>query len=114
MRATIAALLLGAAALAAPVGTAPAGAQALNTAPSKNGCNAGGDSGPATPTSKDSAGGTAPGNTGNTGFTGGGWGSFTGTSQNGVSPGSPNVQPATAKGLDPISAPPKASSTGNC
>ena len=70
---------------------------------------------PTTPKEQDSAAGTAPGNTGNNGFTGAGLGgSFAGTSANGPVAGSPSVQPATAKGLDPISAPPKPSSTGNC
>lgn len=102
-----AAALLGASTLA--------GAQTQSTTPSKTGCNAGVVNAPTTPKDQDSAGGTAPGNTGNNGFTGAGLGgSFAGTSANGPAAGSPSYQPATAKGLDPISAPPKASSTGNC
>ena len=70
---------------------------------------------PPTPKEQNSNGGTAPGNTGVTGFSGAGLGgAYTGTSQNGPVAGSPSVQSATAKGLDPISAPPKASSTGKC
>ena len=95
--------------------TACAGAQTQSTEPAKTGCNAGVVNAPTTPKAQDSAGGTAPGNTGNTGFSGAGLGgSFAGTSPNGPAAGSPSVQPATAKGLDPIAAPPKASSTGKC
>lgn len=95
--------------------TVLAGAQTQSTEPSKTGCNAGVVNAPATPKAQDSAGGTAPGNTGNNGFTGAGLGgSFAGTSPNGPAAGSPSVQPATAKGLDPITAPPKASDTGKC
>ena len=92
-----------------------ADAQTQSTTPSKTGCNAGVVNAPATPKAQDAGGGTAPGNTGNTGFTGAGLGgSFAGTSPNGPAAGSPSVQPATAKGLDPITAPPKGSDTGQC
>lgn len=108
---TIAALLLGATVVAPP----PAAAQTQSTTPSKTGCNAGVVNAPTTPTAQDSGGGTAPGNTGNTGFSGAGLGgSFAGTSPNGPAAGSPSVQAATAKGLDPIAGPPKTSDTGKC
>ena len=95
--------------------TALAGAQTQSTEPSKTGCDAAPVAAPATPKEQDSSGGTAPGNTGVTGFTGKGLGgAYTGTSQNGPVAGSPSVQPATAKGLDPIAGPSEASSTGKC
>lgn len=104
-----------AAAAALMFGAGLAGAQTQPTTPAKGGCDAAPVATPTTPASQNSAGGTAPGNTGINGFTGAGLaGAYTGTSQNGPVPASPSVQPATAKGLDPIAAPPKASSTGNC
>lgn len=84
-----------------------AGAQTQSTTPSKPGCDAA-PATPATPEAKGDASGTAPGNSGSTGFSGSGLGgAYTGTTPNGAVPGSPSVQPATAKGLDPIAGPRK-------
>ncbi len=71
----------------------------------KPGCGAS-PAAPATPESKGPDSGTAPGNSGSTGFSGAGLGgAYTGTTPGGAVPGSPSVQPATAKGLDPIAGP---------
>ncbi|MCW6510885.1 hypothetical protein [Lichenifustis flavocetrariae] len=51
--------------------------------------------------------GTAPGNAGSTGWSGGTGGSYVGTVPAGAAPDSKTFQPATARGLDPISSPPK-------
>lgn len=92
----------------------PALAQTQSTTPSRTGCTAGATA-PATPESKSADSGTAPGNSGSTGFSGSGLGgAYTGTTPNGPVASSPSVQPATAKGLDPMAAPPKADSTGKC
>lgn len=82
-----------------------AGAQTQSTSPSKPGCDAAAAT-PATPETRGDASGTAPGNGGSTGFSGAGLGgAYTGTAPSGAVPGSPSVQPATAKGLDPIAGP---------
>ncbi len=95
--------------------TAAAAAQSQSTTPSRTGCDAAANAAPATPAAKAPASGTAPGNSGSTGFSGSGLGgAYTGTTPNGAVAGSPSVQPATAKGLDPIAAPPKAASTPPC
>ena len=76
-----------------------------------SGCNAA----PATPPSKGPGAGTDPGSSGSTGFSGAGLGgAYTGTSPNGPTASSPSAQPATAKGLDPISSPPKVADAGKC
>ncbi len=89
-------------------------AQTQSTTPSPAGCTAA-PATPATPETKGADAGTAPGNSGSTGFSCSGLGgAYTGTTPNGPVASSPSVQPATAKGLDPIAAPPKGESTGKC
>ena len=90
-------------------------AQAQSTSPSKAGCDAAPAATPATPETRSAESGTAPGNSGSTGFSGSGLGgAYTGTTPNGAVATSPSVQPATAKGLDPIRAAPKPGNAGRC
>ena len=105
---TIAAIMMVAA-------TLPALAQAQSTSPSRTGCDAAPAAAPATPETRSAESGTAPGNSGSTGFSGSGLGgAYTGTTPNGAVATSPSVQPATARGLDPIGAAPKADNAGRC
>lgn len=102
---------------------APASAQVQNseTPPSiqslegDGGCGTANKAEAATPPDRQSADGTAPGNTGSTGWTGGTGGAHTGTSPQGALPESKTWQPPTARGLDLAmampSGPPAASKT---
>lgn len=95
---------LGTAAMAQHAG-APPSKQSLD---SNGGCQGEAESHPATQPATGRADSTAPGNAGNTGWSGGTGGSFIGTQSSGKTPQSRTWQPATARGLDPISAPKKA------
>lgn len=97
---------LGTAAMAQQAG-APPSKQSLD---SNGGCQGEAESHPATQPATGRADSTAPGNAGNTGWSGGTGGSFIGTQSSGKTPQSRTWQPATARGLDPISAPKKAAS----
>lgn len=55
----------------------------------------------ATPPARGPASGTAPGNAGSTGWTGGTGGTYTGTTPQAPTPGSPTAHPETVRGLDP-------------
>src|SRR5262245_52953771 len=90
------------AALAATAVLACLGASVLAQSPTRNAdCESAPPSKPATSTDKSADSGTK--NMGSTGWSGGGMGgSHNDTTPSGPAPGSPNEQPATAKGLDPI------------
>lgn len=60
---------------------------------------------PATPPGPGDASGSNPGSTGSTGWTGGTGGSNIGTSPHAPTPGSPNVHPETAQGVNPVPSP---------
>ncbi len=94
------------------LGSVPlAGAQSGATG---SGCNAA-PAAPATQPSKGPGAGTDPGSSGSTGFSGAGLGgAYTGTSPAGPTASSPSAQPATARGLDPISSTPKVADAGKC
>lgn len=94
---------LGTAAMAQQA-VAPPSKQSLD---SNGGCQGEAESHPATQPATGRADSTAPGNAGNTGWSGGTGGSFIGTQSSGKTPQSRTWQPATARGLDPISAPKK-------
>lgn len=88
--------------------TVPATAQNQNTEtpPSaqslegKGSCNSANKAEAATPPDRQSADGTAPGNSGSTGWTGGTGGAHVGTNPQGALPESKTWQPPTARGLD--------------
>jgi hypothetical protein len=62
---------------------------------------------PATAPDRNSADGTAPGNTGSTGWSGGTGGAFIGTNPQGATADSPTWQPPTARGIDLAGVPEK-------
>ncbi|WP_206667966.1 hypothetical protein [Teichococcus oryzae] len=74
-----------------------------------NGCETGSRAEAATPPARNTGDGTAPGNAGSTGWSGGTGGSHIGTNTSGAVNGSRTWQPPTARGLDPIGAPKRAS-----
>nr|WP_189503158.1 hypothetical protein [Tianweitania populi] len=62
---------------------------------------------PATAPDRNSADGTAPGNTGSTGWSGGTGGAYIGTNPQGATAASPTWQPPTARGIDLAGVPEK-------
>lgn len=95
-------------ALALMLAATPAAAQAPNDGnpPSaqslegRDSCNSAGKAEAATAPDRQSADGTAPGNSGSTGWTGGTGGAQVGTNPQGALPESKTWQPPTARGLD--------------
>ncbi|MEQ1407460.1 hypothetical protein ABK249_21295 [Neorhizobium sp. Rsf11] len=81
----------------------PASAQIANE--KANCATAAGKAEPATAPDRESADGTAPGNSGSTGWTGGTGGAYIGTNPQGATSGSTTWQPPTARGLDLAMAP---------
>jgi hypothetical protein len=75
----------------------PPSAQSLE---GDGGCNSANKAEAATAPDRQTADGTAPGNTGSTGWTGGTGGAHTGTNPQGALPESKTWQPPTARGLD--------------
>lgn len=96
------------AASALVLASVPATAQTQNTGtpPSaqslegKGACDSANKAESATPPDRQSADGTAPGNSGSTGWTGGTGGAHVGTNPQGALPESKTWQPPTARGLD--------------
>ncbi len=99
---------LAASTLGLGLATTPATAQIQNTeAPSstqslegKGSCNSANKAEAATAPDRQTADGTAPGNSGSTGWTGGTGGAHIGTNPQGALPESKTWQPPTARGLD--------------